>query len=99
MLGHLAGDVLSQGSDGFFADEGFVGLAGDTFADGSVTTPAILTVDNFAGTRSGEVLLIVALALAASIGDRSHDDERGHDLDGPGKGHEVLTPKLTGKFL
>jgi hypothetical protein len=64
-----------------------------------VTAHAVLAVDNVAGARSGEILLIVALSLAAGIGEHGHDDERGHDLDGPGKGHGVLTPKLTGKFL
>jgi hypothetical protein len=58
-----------------------------------------LAVDDFAGARSGEILLIIALALAAGIGDYGHDDEGGHDLDGPGKGHGGKTPKLTRKFL
>ena len=99
VLGHLAGDVLGQRSDGFFSDEGFIGLAGDALADRSVTTHTVLAVDDFAGARSGEILLIVALALAAGENQGGEDDERGHDLDGPGKGHGVVTPNLTGKFL
>jgi hypothetical protein len=58
-----------------------------------------LAVDDFAGARSGEILLIVALALAAGENQGGEDDERGHDLNGPGKGHGVVTPNLTGKFL
>jgi hypothetical protein len=64
-----------------------------------VTTHAVLTVDDFAGARGGEILLIVALALAAGEDQSGQDDECGHDLNGPGRGHGVVTPNLTGKFL
>jgi hypothetical protein len=99
VLRHLARDVLGQRSNGLLADEGFVRLSGDALTNRSVTAHAVLAVDDFAGTRGGEVLLIVALALTAGEDQDGQDDERGHDLDGPGKGHGVVTPNLTGKFL
>jgi hypothetical protein len=61
-------------------------------ADRSVTTHTVLAVDDFAGARSGEILLIVALALAAGEDQSGKDDECGHDLDGPGKGHGGCDP-------
>ena len=99
VFGHLAGDVLGQRSNGLLADERFVRLTGDAFADGSVTAHAVLAVDDFTRARSSQILLIVALTLAASEDQRGQDGERGPDLDGPRKGHGVETPNFTGKFL
>ena len=99
VLRHLTDDVLGQGGDGLLSDERLVGLAGDALADGSMAAHAVLAVDNLSVPRGGEVLLVVTLALAAGEDQGGQDDERGHDLDGPGKGHGVLTLKLTGKFL
>jgi len=64
-----------------------------------MATHAVVTVDDFTVARGGEVLLIVALALTAGEDQGGQDAEGGHDLDGPGKGHEFLTLKLRGKFL
>jgi hypothetical protein len=68
-------------------------------ADRSVATHAVGAVDDFTVARGSEVLLVVALALTAGEDQGGQDAEGGHDLDRPGKGHGVLTPKLTGKFL
>ena len=91
VLRHLPGDILGQGSDRLLADEGFVRLAGDAFAHRAVAAHAILTVDGFAGPGRRQVLLVVALALTTGEGEDGHADDGEPDLDGPGKGHGVMT--------
>ena len=91
VLRHLPGDILGQGSDRLLADEGFVRLAGDAFAHRTVAAHAVLTVDGFAGPGRRQVLLVVALALTTGEGEDGHADDGEPDLDGPGKGHGVMT--------
>ena len=89
VLRHLAGDVLGQRRDRLFADQRFVRLAGDPLADGSVATHAVLAVDDLAGAGSGQVLLVIALPLAADHDESSDDGQEGQDLVRPGQGHGV----------
>ena len=95
VLRHLTGDVLGQGRDRLLPDKGLVRLAGDAFARRPMAAHAILTVDGFAGPGRGQVLLMIALTLAAGEGEDGHADDGESDLDGPGNGHGVMTLKDT----
>jgi len=92
VLRHLAGDVLGQAGDGLLPDQRLVRLAGDPLPDRAVATHAVLAVDHVAGAGSGEVLLVIALPLAAGEGEASDDDQNGQDLERPGQGHGAMTP-------
>jgi hypothetical protein len=55
-----------------------------------MATEAVLAVDDFAGPRGREVLLIIALSLANADGEQPDGAQGADNLEDSGKGHAEL---------